>query len=85
MAHDIRTPVTLIQLLVSQLSERKKQQNSIELIQRNTENLNEYVTQLLDFQKADRGMLKLSVAKVDLKRILQRTVAEFEPLLQKNQ
>lgn len=83
VAHDIRTPVTLIQLLVSQLSERKKQQNSIELIQRNTENLNEYVTQLLDFQKADRGMLKLSVAKVDLKRILQRTVAEFEPLLQK--
>ena len=81
VAHDIRTPVTLIQLLVSQLSEKNKFQNSIELIQRNTQNLNEYVTQLLDFQKADRGMLKLSVKKVDLKKIIHRTVAEFEPLL----
>jgi signal transduction histidine kinase/DNA-binding response OmpR family regulator/ligand-binding sensor domain-containing protein len=81
VAHDIRTPVTLIQLLVSQLSEKNKFQNSIELIQRNTQNLNEYVTQLLDFQKADRGMLKLTVKKVDLKKIIHRTVAEFEPLL----
>ena len=67
--------------MVSQLSEKNKFQNSIELIQRNTQNLNEYVTQLLDFQKADRGMLKLSVKKVDLKKIIHRTVAEFEPLL----
>ncbi len=82
VAHDIRTPVTLIQLLVSQLSsEENKFQNSFDLIHRNTQNLNEYVTQLLDFQKADRGMLKLSVSKVDLKEILHRIVAEVEPLL----
>jgi signal transduction histidine kinase/DNA-binding response OmpR family regulator/ligand-binding sensor domain-containing protein len=82
VAHDIRTPVTLIQLLVSQLSsEENKFQNSFDLIHRNTQNLNEYVTQLLDFQKADRGMLKLSVSKIDLKEILHRIVAEVEPLL----
>jgi len=68
--------------LVSQLSsEENKFQNSFDLIHRNTQNLNEYVTQLLDFQKADRGMLKLSVSKVDLKKILHRIVAEVEPLL----
>jgi len=83
VAHDIRTPVTLIQLLVSQLSDKSKFKNSMELIHRNTQNLNEYVTQLLDFQKADRGMLKLSVGKVDLKKIIHRTVAEVEPLLEK--
>ncbi len=84
VAHDIRTPVTLIQLLVSQLSsEENKFQNSLDLISRNTQNLNEYVTQLLDFQKADRGMLTLSVTKVDLKRILHRIIAEVEPLLEK--
>ena len=81
VAHDIRTPVTLIQLLVSQISEKNNFQNSMDLIYRNTQNLNEYVTQLLDFQKADRGMLKLSVIKVDLKETLHRTVAEVEPLL----
>ena len=52
-----------------------------DLIRRNTQNLNEYVTQLLDFQKADRGMLKLSVKKVELKKILHKIVAEVEPLL----
>ena len=83
VAHDIRTPVTLIQLLVSQLSEKNNFQNSIDLIHRNTQNLNEYVTQLLDFQKADRGMLKLSIIKVELKEIIHRIVAEVEPLLNK--
>ena len=83
VAHDIRTPVTLIQLLVSQLSEKNNSQNSIDLIHRNTQNLNEYVTQLLDFQKADRGMLKLSIIKVELKEIIHRIVAEVEPLLNK--
>ena len=84
VAHDIRTPVTLIQLLVSQLSaEENKFQNSLDLISRNTQNLSEYVTQLLDFQKADRGMLNLSVTKVDLKKILHRIIAEVEPLLEK--
>ena len=68
--------------MVSQLSsEENKFQNSFDLIHRNTQNLNEYVTQLLDFQKADRGMLKLSVSKIDLKKILHRIVAEVEPLL----
>ena len=83
VAHDIRTPVTLIQLLVSQLSEKNNFQNNIDLIHRNTQNLNEYVTQLLDFQKADRGMLKLSIIKVELKEIIHRTVAQLEPLLSK--
>ncbi len=83
VAHDIRTPITLIQLLVSQLlSEKNKfNNNNIELIHRNTQNLNEYVTQLLDFQKADRNMLKLSVRQLDLKKILYRIVAEVQPLL----
>jgi DNA-binding response OmpR family regulator/two-component sensor histidine kinase len=67
--------------LVSQLSDKNKYKNTIELIHRNTQNLNEYVTQLLDFQKADHGMLKLSVSKVDLKKIIHRIVAEVEPLI----
>ncbi len=68
--------------MVAQLSSNEnKFKNSLDLIHRNTQNLNEYVTQLLDFQKADRGMLKLSVKKVELKKILHKIVAEVEPLL----
>lgn len=82
VAHDIRTPVSLIQLLVKQLSNQENTEKSIELIQRNTQNLNEYVTQLLDFQKIDRKQLKLSVSKIDLKDCLATIINDFTPILQ---
>ncbi|WJJ95727.1 hybrid sensor histidine kinase/response regulator transcription factor [Algibacter luteus] len=82
VAHDIRTPVSLIQLLVKQLTNQENTEKSIELIQRNSQNLNEYVTQLLDFQKIDRKQLKLSVSKVDLKDCLAKIINDFTPILQ---
>ena len=82
VAHDIRTPISLIQLLVAQLSQKENFQNNIELIKRNTENLNEYVTQLLDFQKAERKMLKLNVIQNDLRKVINRIVTEVHPLIQ---
>ncbi|WP_438988710.1 hybrid sensor histidine kinase/response regulator transcription factor [Polaribacter sp.] len=82
VAHDIRTPVALIQLLVKQLSNQENIQKSIELIQKNTQNLNEYVTQLLDFQKIDKNQLKLTVSKVDLKDCLRNIINNFTPILQ---
>ena len=85
VAHDIRTPVSLIQLLVKQLASQEDIQKSIELITRNTQNLNEYVTQLLDFQKIDRKQLKLQISKVDLKDCFLRIIDDFSPLLQKKE
>lgn len=82
VAHDIRTPVSLIQLLVKQLANQENVETSIELIQRNTQNLNEYVTQLLDFQKIDKKQLKLNVSKVDLKDCLATIANDFKPLMQ---
>jgi len=82
VAHDIRTPISLIQLLVKQLSNQENVEKSIELLQRNSENLNEYVTQLLDFQKIDKKQLKLSVSKVDLKQCLSTIINDFTPILQ---
>lgn len=82
VAHDIRTPVSLIQLLVKQLSNQENVAKSIELIKRNTQNLNEYVTQLLDFQRIDNNQLKLNVSKVDLKDCLSKIIDDFTPILQ---
>ncbi|NVJ89072.1 MAG: response regulator [Flavobacteriaceae bacterium] len=82
VAHDIRTPVSLIQLLVNQLSDQKKLNKTIELIRRNTTNLNEYVTQLLDFQKIDNNQLRLSISKVDLKDCFIAIINDFTPILE---
>jgi signal transduction histidine kinase/ligand-binding sensor domain-containing protein/DNA-binding NarL/FixJ family response regulator len=82
VAHDIRTPVSLIQLLVQQLANQENVEKSIELLKRNAQNLNEYVTQLLDFQKIDRKQLKLTISKVDLKDCLATIINDFTPTLQ---
>ncbi len=83
VAHDIRTPVSLIQLLVEQLPKTEKSKDAIELIMRNAGNLNEYVSQLLEFQKAERQKLKLKVRQVKINKILQSIVSDFQPLLEK--
>jgi len=82
VAHDIRTPVSLIQLLVKQLSSHKNPEKNMELIQRNIQNLNEYVTQLLDFQKIETNQLKISVSKIDLKDCLQNIISDFKPIIE---
>ena len=82
VAHDIRTPVSLIKLLTSNLITKNPElKNDVKLIQKNSENLNEYVTQLLDFQKAERNQLKLKVSKVDVKDILRKVINQVQPLI----
>ncbi|WP_430812537.1 MULTISPECIES: hybrid sensor histidine kinase/response regulator transcription factor [unclassified Carboxylicivirga] len=83
VAHDIRTPISLIQLLVEQLPKDEKSKDAIELIMRNAGSLNEYVSQLLEFQKAERQKLKLKVQKVDLGKLLYSISRDFQPLLEK--
>ncbi|WP_430815668.1 ATP-binding protein [Carboxylicivirga sp. RSCT41] len=83
VAHDIRTPISLIQLLVEQLPKTDKSKDSVDLIMRNAGNLNEYVSQLLEFQKAERQKLKLKVQEVDLEKLLKSISNDFQPLLEK--
>ncbi|MBK3516212.1 hybrid sensor histidine kinase/response regulator transcription factor [Carboxylicivirga marina] len=83
VAHDIRTPISLIQLLVEQLPKNGKSKDAVGLIMRNAGNLNEYVSQLLEFQKAERQKLKLKVQEVDLQKLLKSISNDFQPLLEK--
>lgn len=82
VAHDIRTPVSLIKLLTSNLITKNPElKNDVKLIQKNSENLNEYVTQLLDFQKAERNQLKLKVSRVDVKDLIKQVINQVQPLI----
>lgn len=82
VAHDIRTPVSLIQLSSDQLSKGENTENAISLIKRNTRHLNEYVTQLLDFQKAERNQLQLKVQEIDLKALMEEVLLDFKPMIE---
>ena len=82
VAHDIKTPVSLIQLLVKQLRSQKDKEKSLNLIHKNTENLSEYVNQILDIQKIDRKQLNLSVSEIYLQESLVNIVNNFSALIQ---
>lgn len=81
VAHDIRTPVSLIQLSSDQILKGENQDNAISLIRRNTKHLNEYVTQLLDFQKAERNQLQLKVQEIDIKSLIDEILLDFKPMI----
>lgn len=80
MAHDIRTPITLIkaplnELEGEQLSEEGR--DALSLAKINLEKLFNLVTQLLDFQKADKRSLKLIVEKTPLNNFITSVITPF--------
>ncbi|MDH6358882.1 ATP-binding protein [Parabacteroides sp. PF5-9] len=89
IAHDIRTPVSLIK---APLSELEAQENfsehgrkNIAIASHNAEKLHAMVTQLLDFQKADFSTSKLIISQIELNQYLREKVNNFSiAAMQKN-
>ncbi|MFC4675828.1 hybrid sensor histidine kinase/response regulator transcription factor [Dysgonomonas termitidis] len=82
MAHDIRTPVSLIKAPLNDLSENEnlteKGQIALDIATRNTEKLALMITRLLDFQKADLSLLRLVVSKHELKEYIQERILLYK-------
>lgn len=83
IAHDIRTPLTLIKAPLSELSSEPLTDNgreSLSLARKNTEKLMNMVTQLLDFQKTERKAMSLQVEETDLHKFISGLICNFQPL-----
>ena len=83
LAHDIRTPLTLVKAPLTELYEEPLSdngRNALELAQRNTEKLMNMVSQLLDFQKLEREAMTLQVERTDLESCVREVICDFEPL-----
>lgn len=67
ISHEFRTPLTLILSPLTELLQREdltsKMGYQLNSIEKNTKRLLNLINQLLDFRKADHGLLKLSVAE----------------------
>lgn len=85
VAHDIRTPLTLIKTPVTALLSRNTIKDddrvNLKLVERNVERLNRFVNQLLDFQKADLNKMNLKVSRQNLAKVLPELLDSFAPLL----
>jgi signal transduction histidine kinase len=89
VAHEIRTPLTLIKGPLEKVIQKAGQiteiKNSLKIMERNTERLIELTNQLLDFRQTEIQGFRLNFVKADIPEILEDTFSGFRPLAeQKN-
>lgn len=84
VAHDIRTPLSLVLAPLTNLEEEQKLSEKgrhyLKLARQNGEKLLAIVSQLLDFQKEELNPSKINITICDLKNYLLRKTEEFAPL-----
>lgn len=80
ISHEFRTPLTLIHGAVSILDTDgdKESAKSVAVIKRNTDRLLKLVSQMLDFNKLDHGVLKLNVKMEPISDIIEETKTNFD-------
>ncbi len=80
ISHEFRTPLTLIDGALDSLSpeEPAAEQSRMKMvIRRNTDRMLKLVGQLLDFNKLDHDMLRLSVSLTDASAVISRVTEQF--------
>jgi len=87
IAHDLKTPLTLIKSPLMSLDSKDYINNLdkklIQIALNNVDKLSNHFSQLLDFQKGELKKLQLQIDKHDIMQHLKKTVSYFEPLIEK--
>ncbi|MGN6601963.1 MAG: ligand-binding sensor domain-containing protein [Ginsengibacter sp.] len=87
VAHEIRTPLTLIKGPVENLLEIKEDlpeiKEDLECLDRNTNRLTQLVSQVLDFRQTEVKKFTLDFAPVNVNKLLTETYLSFKILAQK--
>ncbi|RAV30890.1 hybrid sensor histidine kinase/response regulator transcription factor [Sinomicrobium soli] len=89
IAHEIRTPLTLIKSPLEKLLDRSYRSpeipHNLEIMQKNTSRLINLVNELLDFRKTEMEHVKLSFVRVNINELLEETYVRFSQLIQERQ
>jgi signal transduction histidine kinase len=88
IAHEIRTPLTLIkgplENLLENVAETPGIREDVTMMERNTNRLIALVTQILDLRQTEIKGFSLNFAKLDIKTVLHETYLNFSSLARKN-
>jgi len=83
VAHEIRTPLTLIKMPLDKLLDKDindpETTESLNMMKRNTNRLIDLTNQLLDFRKAEANKFSLNFAKTDVNELLNDVYSVFMP------
>lgn len=89
VAHEIRTPLTLIKMPLDKLLVSRKSDpemiESLNMIDKNTSRLIDLTNQLLDFRKAEANNYSLNFTKTDINDLLNDVFATFRPAAEQKQ
>jgi len=84
VAHEIRTPLTLIkgpmENIMDRIDEVPAIRGNLQIMNRNTERLLQLTTQLLDFRKTEMHGFRLNYIETDITGILLETIERFKPM-----
>lgn len=84
LAHDFKTPLTLIQGPTSQLikeSTNPEQKENLLIVNRNAQYLLSLVNQLIDLRKIDTKNLTINLTQFNFTRFLDYTITDFSSLM----
>ena len=83
ISHELRTPLALISAPIEELLSRSNlpegSRNTLEVVLRNALRLHRLIDGLLDLARLEAGQLRLRVATLDCKQIVESVVAAFQP------
>ncbi|MBO9562150.1 MAG: response regulator, partial [Niastella sp.] len=83
VAHEIRTPLTLIKLPLDKILSTPQLTDSIKdnltIMEKNTNRLIDLTNQLLDFRKTENNSVSLSYVKTDIPELLEQLFVSFRP------
>lgn len=84
VAHEIRTPLTLIkgpmEKIIMKVDEVPQIKNNLLIMERNTDRLLNLTNQLLDFRKTETNGFSLNFVKANIKLLLEDNYQRFKPL-----
>ncbi|MBS1664149.1 MAG: response regulator [Bacteroidetes bacterium] len=82
VAHEIRTPLTLIKLPLEKIlsmPQTDEAKRNLAIMEKNTDRLIDLTNQLLDFRKIENNSLSLSYVKTDVSGLVEEVYTAFKP------
>jgi len=89
MSHELRTPLNSIigytELLLDRIDGdvTEEQENSLTKVHNNAKNLLNLINEILDMSRIESGRVELDVKEIDVRDVIQTTVASLEPMIHK--